>query len=263
MLKKKKNLQLRLESAAIIAIAAATLTLLMCVVLYVVNFRVEELVLDEIVVTKIERNSVVELETPRVPVSTAILTIEAKTYQFLRGLGYDDEACAGIMGNLQIESMFKANCTQNNSHDKEASNHYCYTNCYQSGGGNAHGLVQWDYGRRDSLIRSAINNNVEWIDIEFQFEYIKNELKNGYSQVRSENIYNSCSGSKIEWACYRWCRYYEVCAGVTGNDSYSDRVNYSKWSERLEKAHYFYEEIKGGAYDQRIKRVVDNGHTDR
>ena len=71
-----------------------------------------------------------------------------------RALGYDDEMIAGIMGNMNPESGILYGTTQGHKHDNytnaQCVNRGCIAN---EGTGNAHGLCQWDGGRRNKLIK--------------------------------------------------------------------------------------------------------------
>ena len=174
-------------------------------------------------------------------------------YDFLKSLNYDDIAIAGIMGNMEHESGCLPGTTQSHTHD-DADNTYCYSKCNNYNSGNAHGIVQWDGGRRAGLINSAVKANVSWCDLTYQLAFMENELSGSYGTwCGPSTIMKDCTSTddagKVEYACYRWCRYYEVCAGVKKGDTYASRVNYSGWNERLSHSLGFYNAILNGDFN--------------
>lgn len=182
--------------------------------------------------------------------------VKKQVYNHLKGLGYDDEMIAGIMGNMNPESGILYGTTQGHKHDNytnaQCVNRGCIAN---EGTGNAHGLCQWDGGRRNKLINGAMAKGVEWTDGNWQLEFMDSEIFGGYytKWVAPANIMNgydsATMGSKVEYVTYRWCRFYEVCAGVKQGDTYASRTNYSHWADRLSSAGTIYEQIKNGEFN--------------
>lgn len=193
-------------------------------------------------------------DTPNTP-STPIDTTDTQkyVYQTLRSWGYDNEAIAGIMGNMNAESGIKFGTTQSHTHDN-ATNVQCQQRgCIGNGGGNAHGIVQWDKGRKDNLISGAIQSGVEWTSPEYQMGFLKNEIIDGsYNRyVSPSSIYNGrTSEDKVEYATYMWCRRFEICSGVhQDTDTFASRLGYSHWSDRLGAAMEIYSKITSGQFN--------------
>ena len=176
-------------------------------------------------------------------------------YKFLSSMGYDIEAIAGIMGNMNAESGILFGTTQGHTHDGATNvecraRGNCFTNTYEA---NAHGLVQWDGGRREGLLKGAESNGIEWTDAAYQLSYLKNELEGSYkNKVGVEGIYaGMLSGvDKVEWTTYKWATYYEVCSGAwTKKDGFTPFDNRSKighWQKRLDAARALYVQIQNG-----------------
>ena len=192
--------------------------------------------------------------TPGTPIE-ATDTIKM-VYKLLKEMGYSDEMCAGIMGNIEVESGMQFGTVQKH-HDGSSTdwttNEFC-TPCKDiNGTGYAHGLVQWDGGRRNTMLANAISSGVAWTDSSYQLGVMRGELEGNY-YGRWCSPSNMLSGlpngaSAVEYSCYRWARFYEACGGVGRNDTYESRVNYSHWDRRIAAANDYYAGIIGGNYN--------------
>lgn len=177
-----------------------------------------------------------------------VTEVAKKVYQCLKSLGYDDEACAGIMGNMELESGMQPGTTQSNTHDYASTTH-CNANC-RTGHGNAHGLVQWDYGRKEALFDLAISKSVEWHDLDLQLEYFTSEIngpERSSSPSRFWTGYNS--EDRVEWATFKFANTFERCAGASAANTFNDRANIGHWTSRIQFARNYYTTIKSGAFN--------------
>lgn len=93
----------------------------------------------------------------------------AKGSQLMNGLirrGFSKEEAAAIVGNLYAESTFRTGAQNPKS--------------------GAFGLMQWAYGRKDTLLRRAREAGKSPTDIEFQLDHIAWELRGGSSYETSQ-----------------------------------------------------------------------------
>ena len=115
-------------------------------------------------------------------------------WNFLKYKGLSDAAVAGVLGNIQAESNF-------NPGIEEKSN------------GIGYGLIQWSFGRRDSLERSAKEAGVDPSNLQFQLEYLWNESLNpdtSYGKnLATAGFYTTTSASE---AAYLFHKYVEISA---------------------------------------------------
>lgn len=178
--------------------------------------------------------------------------VAKEVYSALKSWGYSDEAAAGIMGNMLAESGMQYTTTQGHSHDGYTNQQCLDRGCKNSGSGNAHGLIQWDSGRRDSLIDYAINTGRQWGTKDVQLEYLKGEIVTGsYAKYASPNdiLKDNNGNDSVEWACYKWCRYVEVCKGVTKTSGWGQRSNFDNWTGRLNNALGYYKAMQAGEFN--------------
>lgn len=87
-------------------------------------------------------------------------TIEEKVWFTLIGEGYSEIAVAGVMGNIYGESGFRADAVE-------------------GGSGEGHGLCQWSFGRKTSLINYARSKGKDWTDEDTQIEFLIGEITKG------------------------------------------------------------------------------------
>lgn len=85
--------------------------------------------------------------------------------KFLKAKGLSDNAIAGVLGNLQIESGFRPDA--------------------YNAGENAIGVVQWEGGRRTNLDVYAQRTSGSETSLSTQLGYMWSELQNSYPQVLS------------------------------------------------------------------------------
>ena len=83
-------------------------------------------------------------------------TTEEVVWDYLKAAGYSDIQVAGIIGNLYQESGLNPARVESN--------------------GEGIGLVQWSFGRKQSLINYASSKGVDWSDLEIQLEFLVSEL---------------------------------------------------------------------------------------
>lgn len=83
-------------------------------------------------------------------------TTEEVVWDYLKDAGYTDIQVAGIIGNLYQESGLNPARVESN--------------------GEGIGLVQWSFGRKQSLINYASSKGVDWSDLETQLEFLVDEL---------------------------------------------------------------------------------------
>lgn len=83
-------------------------------------------------------------------------TTEEVVWDYLKAAGYSDIQVAGIIGNLYQESGLNPARVESN--------------------GEGIGLVQWSFGRKQSLINYASSKGKDWTDLESQLEFLVSEL---------------------------------------------------------------------------------------
>ena len=88
---------------------------------------------------------------------TTLKNMEA-IWGYLKTNGFTEEATAGIMGNIKAESNFNPSAVEGN--------------------GEGHGLVQWSFGRKQTLFARAASRGTKWDDIGVQLDFLLEELNN-------------------------------------------------------------------------------------
>lgn len=83
-------------------------------------------------------------------------TTEEVVWDYLKAAGYSDIQTAAIIGNIYQESGLNPARVESN--------------------GEGIGLVQWSFGRKQSLINYASSKGVDWSDLETQLEFLVDEL---------------------------------------------------------------------------------------
>jgi len=117
---------------------------------------------------------------------------KSRIWEFFKQKGFTECGIAGLMGNLQAESNFKANNLQNTGNTSLRLSDEEYTVKVDSGSysrdkfckdGQGYGLAQWTYHtRKASLYDYARKVNKSIGDLEMQLVFMYNELK-GYADV--------------------------------------------------------------------------------
>lgn len=136
------------------------------------------------------------------PVSLRGNSTAQRIWNFFKDMGYDDNAVAGIMGNMQQESSLSTGAVETDAG-------------YGTGGGGAltpgtgFGLVQWTDAPRQALLQQiAAKLGKSPYDLEAQLATVKYELQTTHSGALPQNM----NGKTIEGAvsCF------------TGNFEYQD-----------------------------------------
>lgn len=118
-----------------------------------------------------------------------------KMWNFFKDMGYDNNAIAGIMGNIQQESQFSLGITEDGSGSMTP--------------GVGFGLVQWTDSERQGLLsRIASQLSKQPSDLEAQLATIKYEIMNTHTGAKPENM----NGKTIE----------QAVSCFTGNFEYQD-----------------------------------------
>lgn len=123
-------------------------------------------------------------------------SIENKTWQFLKDIGFSDVGAAATMGNMRAESGFNPGANNNDRY---------------------HGLCQWGGGRwsgnKVSLAGFSKNCGTSWTDADTQLRFFNLECGLYYNKVYKEMQ----SATDIIYATDYFCVYYEICPGTAGN----------------------------------------------
>lgn len=134
------------------------------------KYAVEEIPVTEVQEVVDEQNEETEVEqqeqqeqqepevTEEVQAKTENRTTENIIWDFLKENGYSDIQTAAIIGNLYQESGLNSSRVE-------------------YGSGEGIGLVQWSFGRKESLKNYCKNKGVEWTDLTAQLEFLVKELK--------------------------------------------------------------------------------------
>ena len=113
------------------------------------------------------------------------------TWDFFKILGMNEFGCAGIVGNISMESAIRPNNLQNSFEKKLGLNddqytakvdNGTYTNFVNDGAG--YGLAQWTYStRKKGLLDLAKQCKMSICDINLQLTYLTQELQTKYKGV--------------------------------------------------------------------------------
>ncbi len=174
-------------------------------------------------------------DPPTMPPSDGIIQgsgNDAVLAQFLRSLGYNDIAISGAMGNFAAESGLDPRATQGHTHDGQTR-----PSCLRLGGGDGHGLAQWDSGRRVALIEFATARGKEWWDFSIQLEYFKSEIEGPEKKYGGQAVMNACTS--VKEACFQFADKYERCAGA-GDATLSKPSALHRWDVRLSSSESYY-----------------------
>lgn len=97
---------------------------------------------------------------------------ESKVWNFFKSKGLNNYAIAGIMGNIKQESGFDPTASESGQGGRD--------------GAGGYGLIQWTGGRRQKLFDAATAQGKDVNDIEFQLNYLWDEVFSSGSAYRNE-----------------------------------------------------------------------------
>lgn len=103
-------------------------------------------------------------------------------FELSNGRPLTKEQAFGIMGNMMSES-YGANPKAIQGDSTTTQWQTCDNNCVKSWGligGKAVGIIQWDTGRRISLVNFAEKEGTQWHDLTTQLKFLKSEMDSGY-----------------------------------------------------------------------------------
>lgn len=215
------------------------------------------------VVDTIKQEDSLPPDNPELPgVTTTVIdvnNIDKSVYHYLTDvMGYTDETTAGIMGNLRLESGMNPQTTESHSHDGYGNAECTARGCTSTDAYNkAHGLAQWDGPNRVALITTAIDRNVEWNDLGYQLWFLDVCVREKEHVSPTDIMSNIPEGADaVEYATYKWCGYYERCAGTTYKQNghtyikgFDGRTDFSHWTDRLQYAQGYYATIQSGGFE--------------
>lgn len=175
-------------------------------------------------------------------------------YDVLIGLGYNPKQACAFLGNMFCESAMIPNRVQGDKHPAAAS---CTSNCIQVGSGKAHGIAQWDGGRRDNLLQQDWSEEGGWFTLKAQVKYFVSEITGGYYSkwVAPDRIQkNQPDGTDdLAYCTYRVYAYYEVAGAIL--KQVGDTKKQKTWDEaqsvdgfkdRVAQAQRYYSMFGGG-----------------
>ena len=154
-------------------------------------------------------------------------------WNFLKYRGLSDAAAAGVLGNIQAECNFNPSAIESN--------------------GEGHGLIQWSFGRKTSLLNAAQNQGVDWTNLQFQLEYLWNESldpNSSYGQTLAANGFYNDNISAGD-AAYLFHKYVEI-----SNDS-MDAIR----NNRVATAENWYEKFKGTSAGTVNAKLTSSSHS--
>jgi hypothetical protein len=150
----------------------------------------------------------------------------AKTvWDYLGSQGFNETSRAAILGNMWQESRMRPDAMQNGPVSPTSTK-----------GGYAYGLIQWDGGRRSTLLKKLGSN---WSDINSQLDFLMEEFNTTEKNCfKRGNVYSSVNDFKnatdLATATYEFCTCFE-------------RAGKPNVSTRTSAAEYFYEAFTGTA----------------
>ena len=128
-------------------------------------------------------------------------------WDFLQSKGLNNIACAAVMGNIERESHFDSSAVQDNK--------------------DGHGLCQWSGTRRTALLNKAQTNRKHWSDINFQLNFMWEELITTHKSALKELQ----SATDVEKATIAFEKSYE-------------KSSVKVLEERVQYANYWYKTFK-------------------
>jgi len=115
------------------------------------------------------------------------------------------EQAIGVMGNL-IRESYGANPYAIQGDHSITSWQTCDNNCvldWGTAGGKAIGIIQWDSGRRVSMVNFAIEQGTQWYDLNTQLRFLKKELDSDEGRYLVNNgflnPFNSIADTTTIW----------------------------------------------------------------
>lgn len=111
---------------------------------------------------------------------------EKEIFSYIKGLGFNEYATAGIMGNIQAESALRSD----NVEDRSGISDKTYTDGVDNGtyqrfvnDAFGYGLCQWTYPpRKQALLAYAKQRGVSISDAQMQIDFLLKELTTDYRQ---------------------------------------------------------------------------------
>lgn len=158
---------------------------------------------------------------------------EEKVFKWFVSKGFNAAQAAGMMGNISVESSFnpfRMQTTYSNSGIESVLPPDAH-----SGYNKAFGLVQWDGGRRQQVLKKTIEKFPDYVTLinsygksadgykdaepakgdaflTFQLEFVYQELENGYTRVYNEIKAQPDTVEGVVNSAEIWNRKYEVSA---------------------------------------------------
>ena len=160
-------------------------------------------------------------------------------FELNNGRPLTKEQAFGIMGNMMSES-YGANPKAIQGDSTTTQWQTCDNNCVKSWGligGKAVGIIQWDTGRRISLVNFAEKEGTQWHDLTTQLKFLKSEMDSGYeNQQLKAGGFNQVGKSIAEYTKI-WNKRFERSAesGTAAGDN-----------PRIANAEKFATSYKGG-----------------
>lgn len=179
-------------------------------------------------------------------------------WDFFKGKGLNDFACAGILGNLYAESGLRSNNLQNSAETRLGLSDDNYTLAVDSGAYRlfatdraGYGLAQWtSEGRKAGLINYVIGLHCSISDINAQLIYLWLELNGSYKKKVLDVLLTATS---VRESAEVFVVKFEVPKSVIdGGQSKENTIN-----TRAEYAQEFYDLFKGVS---KLKIAIDAGH---
>lgn len=111
---------------------------------------------------------------------------EKEIFSYIKGLGFNEYATAGIMGNIQAESALRSD----NVEDRSGISDKTYTDGVDNGtyqrfvnDAFGYGFCQWTYApRKQALLAYARQRGVSISDAQMQLDFLLKELTTDYRQ---------------------------------------------------------------------------------
>ena len=150
-------------------------------------------------------------------------------FEIMNGQPLTREQAIGIMGNLMQESYGANPRTIQNDHsikEWETCNNQCILS-WGNVGGKAIGIIQWDTGRRQDLVKFAISEGKEWHDLSTQLKFLKKEMDSGYEYDQLiAGGFHQINKSIADYVRI-WNQYFERSRDAWGNGN-NIRITYAE-----------------------------------
>lgn len=171
--------------------------------------------------------------------SAIVSWLTSTPFELNNGRPLTKEQAFGIMGNMMSES-YGANPKAIQGDSTTTQWQTCDNNCVKSWGligGKAVGIIQWDTGRRISLVNFAEKEGTQWHDLTTQLKFLRTEMDSGYeNQQLKAGGFNQVGKSIAEYTKI-WNKRFErsAQAGTAAGDN-----------PRIANAEKFAASYKGG-----------------